>query len=176
MPPGDIVLKNLFRNHPPSAQTKYYLWSEWRCSPSDAIIMQLVWCNRRLHREKHLLSDHRSTSSVWGSQHHSCSCFQRATRQSLVTPCLLAQPLGNFTLHTKARESTDQTASPQKTMAFAFLITGDWLINCMNSTVLPLWRDWWHSDSLPGKRWEAHDYPQQTGCKQWLSPCGKSNG
>lgn len=165
--------------------------------------MQLVWCNRRLHREKHLLSDHRSTSSVWGSQHHPCSCFQRSARQSLVTPCLLAQPLGNFTLHTKARESTDQPAPPQKTTGFAFLITGDWLINGMNSIVLPLWREWWHSESLPGKRllfpipptygrqaqvkkgaahtlpsyhWEARDYPQQTGCKQWLSPWGKSKG
>lgn len=24
--------------------------------------------------------------------------------------------------------------------------------------------------------WEAHNYPQQTGCKQWMSPCRKSNG
>lgn len=89
MPPGDIVLKKISLEiilllH----KQNIYLRSEWRCSPSDAIIMQLVWCNRRLHREKHLLSDH---SSVWGAQHHSCSCFQRTTRQSLVTPCLLAK-------------------------------------------------------------------------------------
>lgn len=161
-----------------------------------------MWCNRRLHREKHLLSGHRSTSSVWGSQKHSCSCFQRKTRQSLVTPCLLEQPLGDFTLHTKAMESTGQPAPPQKTTGFAFLITGDWLINCMSSTVLPLWREWWHSDSLPEKRllfpippmygrqaqvksvastmpnyhWGARGYPQQTGCKQWLRSCGTSNG
>lgn len=88
-------------------------------------------------------------------------------------------------------------------MGFALLITGDWLINCMNSTVLPLWREWWHSDSLPGERllfpippmhgrqaqvkksvadttlnyhWETRGYPQQTGCKQWLRPWVKSKG
>lgn len=28
---------------------------------------------------------------------------------------------------------------------------------------------------MPNCHWEAHDYPQHTGCKQWLRPCGKSS-